>query len=134
MRLALALLATVVACSTKPDPIPPKPPNNELIIGKFSRRPPAGTTTAWFRADGSMTVASKLEEIDTKPIAQGRFTLEGDKLTLVYDKGEMCEPGAEGHYTVVISKIGIRFTKVDDPCERRARIDGETWFRQQSPR
>jgi hypothetical protein len=131
MRLALALLAaSIVACSTKPDPMPPKRPNDELIVGKFSRRPPVGTTAAWFRADGSITLASKLEEIDTKPIAQGQFKLDGDKLTLVYDKGEMCEPGVEGIYTVVISKIGIRFTKVDDPCERRARIDGETWFRQ----
>ena len=43
--------------------------------------------------------------------------------------GEMCEPGVSGTYKVVISKIGIRFTKVDDACERRSRIDGETWYR-----
>ena len=41
----------------------------------------------------------------------------------------MCPAGVEGTYKVVISKIGIRFTKVDDACERRAKIDGETWYR-----
>jgi len=29
----------------------------------------------------------------------------------------------------VISKIGIRFTKVDDPCADRSKIDGQTWYR-----
>lgn len=122
-------LSLLVACSSKPDPVPPKPPNDELIVGKFSRRPPAGTTTAWFRADGSVTLASKAEEIETKPIASGTFKLEGDQLRLTYDKGEMCPAGVEGTYTVVISKVGIRFTKVDDACERRSKIDGETWYR-----
>lgn len=126
MRVSLFLLA-VVAC--KPAPIPPKRPNTELIIGEFARRPPAGTTAARFRGDGSVTIAHDAKELDTKPLAAGRFSLDGDKLTLTYASGEMCPPGVEGVYTVVISKIGIRFTKVEDACERRARIDGETWYR-----
>ncbi len=130
MRCPVAIGIFLVACSTKPDPIPPKPPNNELIVGTFSRRPPAGTTTAWFRADGSVTLASTLDDINSKPIASGTFKLDGDQLTLTYDKGEMCQPGVAGTYNVVISKIGIRFTKVDDACERRSKIDGETWYRQ----
>jgi hypothetical protein len=32
----------------------------------------------------------------------------------------------------VISKIGIRFTKVDDPCADRSKIDGQTWARMSS--
>lgn len=127
MRLTLLVLAGV-ACG-KPEPMPPKRPNTELIIGEFARRPPTGTTAARFRGDGSVTLASKAEELDTKPIATGRFQLDGDQLTLTYTTGEMCEPGEKGVYTVVISRIGIRFTKVDDPCERRSRMDGETWFR-----
>jgi hypothetical protein len=74
-------------------------------------------------------IASKADELDTKPIASGTYRADGDKLTLTYDKGEMCPAGVEGTYTVVISKIGIRFTKIDDSCERRAKIDGETWYR-----
>jgi hypothetical protein len=127
MRVTLFLLAAA-ACG-KPEPMPPKRPNTELIVGEFARRPPAGTTAARFRGDGSVALASKADELDTKQIASGSFRLDGDKLTLSYDKGEMCPPGVEGVYSVVISKIGIRFTKIDDTCERRAKIDGETWYR-----
>src|SRR5512142_1830357 len=38
--------------------LPPKKPNNELILGEFARRPPEGTTAARFRADGSVTIRS----------------------------------------------------------------------------
>jgi hypothetical protein len=121
-------LLAVLACG-KPEPVPPKAPNTELIVGEFNRRPPSGTTAARFRADGSVVIAHEAKELDSKPLASGTYQLQGDKLTLVYQRGEMCPPGAAGTYTVVISKIGIRFTKVDDPCERRAKIDGETWYR-----
>lgn len=124
----LWLVPLLVACG-KPEPMPPKRPNTELIVGEFARRPPAGTTAARFAGDGSVTIAHDASELDTKPLATGRYTLDGDKLTLVYSTGEMCEAGAEGVYTVVISRVGIRFTKVDDRCERRAKIDGETWYR-----
>jgi hypothetical protein len=125
---ALWLVPLAVACG-KPAPMPPKRPNTELIVGEFSRRPPAGTTTARFSGDGSVVIAHDAGELDTKPLATGTYKLDGDKLSLTYGKGEMCDPGVEGTYTVVISKIGIRFTKVDDPCERRSKMDGETWYR-----
>jgi hypothetical protein len=128
-RMRTLLFVVLVAACGKPDPIPPKPPNTELIVGEFARRPPAGTTAARFRADGSVTLASKADELDTKPIAAGTYKLDGDQLTLTYDSGELCPAGVEGVYSVVISKIGIRFTKVDDDCERRSKIDNETWYR-----
>ena len=118
----------LLACG-KPDPMPPKRPNTELIVGEFARRPPAGTTAARFRGDGSVTIAHEAKELDGKPLAEGTFKLDGDQLTLTYASGEMCKPGVAGTYTVVISKVGIRFTKVEDPCERRAKMDGETWYR-----
>jgi hypothetical protein len=130
MRTILLVAMLAGACSEKPPPMPPKAPNTELIIGTFARKPPVGTTAAWFRADGSVTLASKAEELETKPIASGSWKLDGDQLQLTYDKGDMCEAGATGTYKVVISKIGIRFSKVDDACERRSKIDGETWYRQ----
>src|SRR5262245_36359285 len=123
------LLACVLVACGKPEPMPPKRPNTELIVGEFARRPPVGTTAARFRGDGSVIIAHDEKELDTKPLATGRFGLDGDKLTLTYSSGEMCPAGVEGVYNVVISKVGIRFTKVEDSCERRAKMDGETWYR-----
>ncbi len=34
-----------------------------------------------------------------------------------------------GTYQVVVSKIGIRFKKLDDSCAERSRLDGQTWWR-----
>ncbi len=127
MRVTLLLLA-LGACG-KPEPMPPKRPNTELIVGEFARRPPAGTTAARFRGDGSVVIAHEAGELDSKPLASGSWKLDGDTLTLVYASGEMCKAGVEGTYTVVISKVGIRFTKVEDGCERRSKMDGETWYR-----
>lgn len=126
--LAFACVA-LTACGPSHEPVPPKAPNNELIIGEFARKPPAGTTAARFRADGSVVIAHEQKELDGKPLATGTFKLDGDNLTLVYNSGEMCPAGVEGTYTVVISKVGIRFTKVDDSCDRRAKMDGEIWYR-----
>lgn len=125
----IAFVLTLAACSSKPEPMPPKRPNNELIVGEFARKPPVGTTAARFRGDGSVVVAHEEKELDSKPLAQGTWKLEGDKLTLSYASGEMCDPGVEGTYTVVISKVGIHFAKVEDACDRRAKMDGETWYR-----
>ena len=123
------LLACVLVACGKPEPMPPKRPNNELIVGEFARKPPVGTTAARFRGDGSVIVAHEEKDLDSKPLASGTWKLDGDKLSLTYSSGEMCPAGVEGTYTVVISKVGIRFTKVDDACERRAKMDGETWYR-----
>ncbi|HTR50448.1 MAG TPA: hypothetical protein VMJ10_07040 [Kofleriaceae bacterium] len=126
--LALVLLA---ACGGSDHAaVPPKPPNNQLVLGEFARRPPDGTTAARFRADGSITVAHDRNSLDTKPLATGTFQLQGDQLTLTYQTGQMCPAGSTGTYRVVISKVGIHFTKVADDCADRAQIDGQTWFRQ----
>src|SRR5262245_52547165 len=132
MRVLL-LVPLVVACGEKPEPMPPKRPNNELIVGDFERHPPAGTTAARFRGDGSIIVAHEAADLDRKSLAEGTWTLEGDKLTLTYAKGEMCEAGVAGTYQVVLSRVGIRFKKLEDTCDRRAKMDGETWYRTTPP-
>ena len=106
-----------------------KAPNTELIVGKFERRPPDGTTVARFQGDGTVTIAHDEASLDRKNLAVGSYQLDGDKLTLTYASGDMCKPNETGNYKVVISKIGIRFTKVDDPCTDRSKIDGQTWYR-----
>src|SRR5262245_27930450 len=124
----LLIVVLLVACE-KPEPVPPKRPNVELIVGDFERHPPAGTTAARFGSDGSIVIAHEAADLGRKALAQGTYTLEGDKLTLTYSSGEMCEAGVQGTYTVVISRVGIRFKKLEDACERRAKMDGETWYR-----
>lgn len=128
---ALAALPPLAACS-EPQVAPPKRPNTELIVGEYERHPPDGDTAVRFRADGSVRLAKNRAQLDAEPpIATGTWKLEGARLTLTYDHGSCTErPGDQtGVYTVVISRIGIRFTKVEDSCERRSAINGQTWWR-----
>ena len=128
-RLVVAVVLLGACGGSDHGPVIPKKPNNELIIGEFARRPPDGTTAARFRADGSVTIAHDKSQLDTKPLAVGTFQLDKDQLTLTYNSGNMCPAGSTGVYKVVISKVGIHFTKVNDDCADRAKIDGQTWFR-----
>ena len=110
--------------------MPPKRPNNELIIGEFERHPPQGTMAMRFRENGGVVVAKDKSKLDQSPLeAEGTFALEKDQLTLTFEKGDMCTPDQKGVYKVVLSKLGIRFTKVEDDCERRAKFDGTTFWR-----
>jgi len=128
----LASLAQLAACSSQPHAVPPKRPNTDLIVGEYERHPPEGETAVRFRGDGSVRLAKTRALLDTEPpLATGTWKLDGAKLTITYDKGICSErPGDQsGVYTVVISKIGIHFTKLEDSCERRSAIDGQTWWR-----
>ena len=122
-------LAWILLAACASSPTVPKRPNDELIVGEFERRPPDGTTVARFRADGSITVAHDRASLDRKDLAGGSYQLDKDQLTLTYTKGDMCPAGVAGTYKVVVSKVGIHFSKVDDSCDDRAKIDGQTWFR-----
>jgi hypothetical protein len=123
------LMISLAACEPGPHAVPPKPPNDELIIGGFERHPPEGETAIRFRADGSLRLAKARAQLDAEPpLATGSWKLDRDRLTLSYDKGVCADAGA-GVYTVVVSKVGIHFTKVEDACERRSAINGQTWWR-----
>jgi hypothetical protein len=122
-------LVLCAACGGSSHEAMTKPPNNELIVGSFERHPPDGTTIARFQGDGTVTVAHDKASLDRKNLAVGQYKLDGDQLTLTYTQGEMCKPNEVGTYKVVLSKVGMRFTKVSDSCADRAKIDGQTWFR-----
>ena len=91
-------------------------------------------------ACGSPRPAPAVRPTDAEPDAElrvGPFEPDGDELVLSAQAG-MCGDGAPqaggtgarvATYRVVISKIGIRFTKLSDSCERRAMFDGQTWWR-----
>jgi len=129
---AALVLVALAACEAGPHIAGPvKPPNTQLIVGEYERHPPDGQTAIRFRPDGSLRLAKSKAELDAEPaVAIGSWKLDGDRLTLTYDKGA-CTDGdiRTGVYTVVISKVGIHFTKVEDSCARRAAIDGQTWWR-----
>jgi hypothetical protein len=128
----LASASPLIACDSGPHAGPPKRPNAELILGAYERHPPEGETAIRFRADGSVRLARNRTQLDAEPpLATGTWKLDGARLTLTYDHG-ICNdrPGDQtGAYNVVISKIGIHFTRVEDSCERRSAIDGQTWWR-----
>ena len=129
--IALAALAAFAGCS-EPQALPPKRPNTELIVGEYERRPPDGETAIRFRADGSVRLAKNRAQLDAEPaLATGSWKLDGARLTLTYDHGACTERAGDhtGVYSVVISKIGVRFNKVEDSCERRSAINGQTWWR-----
>jgi hypothetical protein len=130
---AVAVLAiSLAACSEHPHAMPPKRPNTELIVGEYERHKPDGETAIRFRGDGSVRVAKTRALLDTEPpLASGTWKLEASRLTVTYDKGMCTEKTGDetGAYTVVISKVGIHFTKVLDRCDRRSTIDSQTWWR-----
>ena len=132
LSAASVAAAVLAACSSGPHAVPPKPPNTDLIVGEYERHPPDGETAIRFRADGSVRLAKNRAQLDAEPaLITGSWKLDGPRLTVTYDHGICTErPGDHaGVYTVVISRIGIRFTKVEDSCERRSAIDGQTWWR-----
>jgi len=128
----LVFAAQLAACTPEPHAMPPKRPNTELIVGAYERHPPDGETAIRFRADGSVRLAKNRAQLDAEPpLASGTWKLDGAKLTVTYDRGICTDQATDktGAYNVVISKIGIHFTKVEDSCGRRSAIDGQTWWR-----
>jgi hypothetical protein len=133
MHRWLILGLTLVACpAEKQGPIPPKRPNNELVVGDFERRKPDGETAMKFDVDGKYRMVKNKGELEHTPyLAQGTYKLDKDELTFTADEGACSEKPDDkvGTYKVVISKIGIRFVKANDSCEQRSRLDGQTWWR-----
>ena len=130
----LASVAPLAACEPELRAVPLKAPNTELIVGAYERHPPEGTTAIRFRGDGSLRLARTRALLDTEPpLATGAWKIEGNRLTVTYETGLCTDRAGDkaGVYTVVISKVGIHFTKVEDSCERRAAIGGQTWWRLQ---
>lgn len=126
------LIVVLLAACAGPDPTSriPKKPNDELIVGEFERRPPAGTAAFRFGNDGSYIVAKNKNELERTPhVSEGTYTVQGDKLTFTAVRGE-CADAKVGSYKVNVSKIGIRvIEKLDDACDWRSRLAGQTLWR-----
>ena len=95
----MTLVACAAACSTKPPPMPPKAPNNELIVGEFERRHQEAKTAARFTKEGYVTLASKADELDSKAIASGTYKLDGvcKGIVLIGKAAPLIRDAAAGH-------------------------------------
>lgn len=126
------ILLVLLAACPGPEPVSriPKKPNTELVVGDFERHPPGGTAAYRFGPDGTYTVAKNKGEMERTPhVSEGTYTVDGDKLTFTAARGE-CADAKIGSYKVNISKIGIRIIeKLDDACDWRARLAGQTLWR-----
>ncbi len=128
-RVVVAVVALAGCAAEKPSRIPKKP-NSELIVGDFERHPPAGKNAYRFFGNGEFFAAKDRGELEHTPhLSEGTYEVDGTKLTFHAKRGECANDAATGVYQVVISKIGIRFTKVDDACAWRGRLDGQTLWR-----
>src|SRR5688572_13241743 len=105
-RWMFAALLVSAACSSKPDPVPPKKPNNELVVGAFERRPPTGEQAVRFDPSGSFVIAKNKAELERTPhVAEGTYKVDGNKLTFSAVRGQCSENASDkdGTYEVVIS-------------------------------
>ena len=122
-------MVLLAGCPAK-QPIPPKLPNTALIAGVYERHQPDGETAIRFEENGSYRIAKNREQFDVNPpVGTGTYRIDGDTLVMTADKGQCAGGTKEGTYKVVLSKIGIRWTKVSDSCADRSRYDGQTWWR-----
>ena len=138
MRLSFApaVLGPICLClclaSCGPShPAPPlKKPNDELIVGDFTRRGADGKAAIRFARDGTYRFVEDKAKLDKDPpLGAGTWKVSGDQLTLSAQSGLCADGPRDATYKVVVSKVGVRFEKVSDDCERRATMDGQTWWR-----
>src|SRR5687767_13499685 len=105
MRRLVPLAVVVLAgCPEARQPVMPKKPNNELIVGDFERHKPDGEQAIRFTGDGSFVMATTKRELDkVQPIAKGLYKLDGDQLTFHNERGACTESAGEksGSYKVV---------------------------------
>ena len=63
-----------------------------------------------------------------RPWRPARSSSTADTAHADYTTGDMCPAGRAGVYKVVISKVGIHFTKVDDSCDGARRSTARPGF------
>jgi len=130
--LYLLCIAGVATCGPSQTRAPLKKPNDELIVGDFARRGGDGQAAIRFARDGSYRLVKNKDSFDQNPpLGDGTWKIAGDQLTLSAQHGLCAESDEqrEATYKVTVSKVGVRFEKVNDVCDSRATMDGQTWWR-----
>jgi hypothetical protein len=137
MKHSLAFL-TVIALAgcggaSTPSTTTTTPPASPGMAGDFTRQDPEHPTVLRFASDGTCLVGSNAAALE-KPSHRCTWKLDGKRLTFTNAEG-MCadpEPMRVGVYEVELTEASVTFKLVDDRCESRMSIDGQTWLRAKS--
>jgi hypothetical protein len=134
MKLSFALLTMIAfGCGgSKPAPATTTEPTaaTATIVGDFTRQDPEHPTVLRFAEDGSCLVSSDIASVAT-PSHRCTWKLDGTRLTFTNTEGTCAEPAANvvGVYEVVLTPTQVTFKVVEDKCDSRLSIDGQTWIR-----
>ena len=121
----LVLILALGACARRT----PTPSAAEPLVGDWAS-PVAHGRFMRFTADGKLSLALNAADLGSSKTT-GRWTLAGNTLTFTNLTGACSSPATEqvGVYTAEFVGGSLRFSKLEDACEARSSIDGETWTR-----
>lgn len=110
-----ALAAESIAAEA-PDDI-----NTVTLTGRYRVYDTAYPSTIEFGADGRFSRATSANNLETAPVDQGSWRIEGDELVLVSDEAvSNCGAGRTGRYRLSEYKEGgILFQRLSEECEAR---------------
>ncbi len=105
------------------------PDTAEPLVGDWAS-PVAHGRFMRFTADGKLALALDAADLGSAKTT-GTWSLAGNRLTFTNLTGACSSPSTEqvGAYTAEFVAGSLRFTKLEDACEARSSIDGETWTR-----
>lgn len=83
-----------------------------------------GPAAFQFNEHGAFAIAEMSQQLDSRPLDQGRYTLEGTTLTIVSnDQSYICENEGTGTYTVEMSEDGSAWLHLlADTCGERVTV------------
>jgi hypothetical protein len=132
IRSSFTVLVLLGACGGKSTPTQTaasSPAPQATLVGTFHRADERATAMR-FAADGTCAVAQSAAELSAATTLC-TWKLDGSRLTFTNSQGSCAETDATrvGVYDIVVAAHGVTFKMVNDTCERRMSIDGETWER-----
>ena len=122
---SLVLIAALGACAHRT----PTPTAAEALVGDWAS-PVAHGRFMRFTADGKLSLALNAADLGSAKTT-GTWSLAGNSLTFANLTGACSSPSTDqvGVYTAQFVGGALRFSKLEDACEARSSIDGETWTR-----
>ena len=73
-----------------------------------------------FRDDGTFRAADSIGGLETLPMDQGTFQLQGNEFTLTSDEDTVFGRGTVGIYQVRLTETGdLEMVQLEDPCRER---------------